>query len=85
MGRVIGFWAKSDDLGLRILKSDFIPSDFAKSDCTRPILMQSDWEDRKGRFPIHNLFDEMCLDTFLIVSRIELSGGGCFGALSGGV
>ena len=37
----------------------------------RPILMQSDWEDRKGRFPIHYLFDGMCLDTFLIVSRIE--------------
>ena len=33
--------------------------------------MQSDWEDRKGRFPIHYLFDGMCLDTFLIVSRIE--------------
>ena len=33
--------------------------------------MQSGWEDRKGPFPIHNLFDEMCLDTFLIVSRIE--------------
>ena len=33
--------------------------------------MQSDWEDRKGRFPIHNLFDGMCLDTFLFVSRIE--------------
>ena len=46
MGRVVGFWVessdfgpKSDDLGHRILKSDFIPSDFAKSDCiSRPIL-----------------------------------------------
>ena len=37
----------------------------------RPILMQSDWEDRKGRFPIHYLFDGMCLDTFLVVYRIE--------------
>ena len=36
-----------------------------------PILVQSDWEDRKGRPPIHYLFDRMCLDTFLIVSRIE--------------
>ena len=33
--------------------------------------MQSDWKDRKGRFPIY-LFDGMCPDTFLIVSRIEL-------------
>ena len=33
--------------------------------------MQSDWEDRKGRFPIHYLFDGMCLDTFVTVSRIE--------------
>ena len=33
--------------------------------------MQSDWKDRKGRFPIY-LFDRMCPDTFLIVSRIEL-------------
>ena len=33
--------------------------------------MQLDWEDRKGRFPTHNVFDGMCLDTFLIVSRIE--------------
>ena len=33
--------------------------------------MQSDWEDRKGRFPINYLFDGMCLDTFLTVSRIE--------------
>ena len=33
--------------------------------------MQSDWKDRKGRFPIHYLFDGMRLDTFLIVSRIE--------------
>ena len=27
--------------------------------------MQSDWEDRKGRFPIHCLFDAMSLDTYL--------------------
>ena len=27
------FRPKPDDLGHRILKSDFIPSDFAKSDC----------------------------------------------------
>ena len=33
--------------------------------------MQLDWEDRKDRFPIHELFDGMYLDTFLIVSRIE--------------
>ena len=33
--------------------------------------MQSDWKDRKGRFPIHYLFDGMCPDTFLTVSRIE--------------
>ena len=33
--------------------------------------MQSDWKDRKGRFPIHFVSDEMCLDIFLIVSRIE--------------
>ena len=33
--------------------------------------MHSDWKDRKGRFPIHYLFDGMCLDTFLIVSRID--------------
>ena len=33
------FGPKSDDLGHRILESDFIPSDFAKSDCiSRPIL-----------------------------------------------
>ena len=32
------FGPKSDDLGHRILKSDFITSDFAKSDCiSRPI------------------------------------------------
>ena len=37
-----------------------------------PILMHSDWKDRKGRYPIHFLFDGMCMDTFLIVSRIEL-------------
>ena len=36
-----------------------------------PIIMRSEWEDRKARFPIHNLFDGVCLDTFLIVSRIE--------------
>ena len=33
--------------------------------------MQSNWEDRKGRFPIQYLFDGMCLDTFLIVGRFE--------------
>ena len=38
----------------------------------KPILMQSDWKDRKGRFAIHYIFDGMCpRDTFLIVSRIE--------------
>ena len=38
------FGPKSDDMGHRILKSDFIPSDFAKSDCiSRPIL----FADRK--------------------------------------
>ena len=37
----------------------------------RPILMRLDWKDRKGRFPIHYLVDGTCLDTFLIVSRIE--------------
>ena len=37
------FGPKSDDLGHRILKSDFIPSDFAKSDCiSRPILFQNE-------------------------------------------
>ena len=29
------FRPKSDDLGHRIIKSDFIPSDFAKSDCIK--------------------------------------------------
>lgn len=33
--------------------------------------MQANWQDRKGRLPIHYTFDGMCLDTFLIVSRIE--------------
>ena len=47
--------------------------------------MQSDWEDRKGRFPIHYVFDGMCLDTFFIVSRIEFVVLFCFGALSGGL
>ena len=51
----------------------------------RPTLMQSDWEDRKGRFPIHYVFDGMCLDTFFIVSRIEFVVLFCFGALSGGL
>ena len=38
------FGLKSDDLGHRILKSDLIPSDLAKSDCiSRPIL----FSDRK--------------------------------------
>ena len=38
------FGLKADDLGHRILKSDFIPLDFAKSDCiSRPIL----FSDRK--------------------------------------
>ena len=38
------FGPKSDDLGHRILKSDLIPSDLAKSDCiSRPIL----FSDRK--------------------------------------
>ena len=44
--------------------------------------MQSDWEDRKGRFPIHDLIDGMCLDTFLKcfinVSRIEIVVFGLF-------
>ena len=47
-----------------------------------PILTQSGWKDRKGRFPIHYIFDGMCLDTFLIVRRIEHV---VFRALSGGV
>ena len=33
---------KSDDLGHRILKSDFIPSDFAKSDCINGPILFSD-------------------------------------------
>ena len=48
--------------------------------------MQSDWKDRKGRHPIHGLFDGMCLDTFLTVGGIEFivfvlfwcSFSGCF-------
>ena len=37
-----------------------------------PILTQSNWKDRQGRFSIHYFFDGMCpRDTFLIVSRIE--------------
>ena len=41
------FGPKSDDLGHRILKSYFIPSDFAKTDCiSRPIL----FSDRKIEF-----------------------------------
>ena len=49
--------------------------------------MQSDWKDRKGRFPISDpLFDWMCLlDTFLIVSRIQFVVFVCFCDLSGGV
>ena len=38
MGRVVRFWAKIWQLtlfGHRILKSDFIPSDFTKSDCMK--------------------------------------------------
>ena len=35
--------------------------------------MQSDWKDRKCRFPINFLVDGMCLDTFLIVCRIEFA------------
>ena len=50
-----------------------------------PMLMQSDWEDRKGRFPIHHLLDGMCLDTFRIVRRIEFVVFVLFCALSGGV
>ena len=42
-------------------------------------------EDRKSRFPIHYLFDGMCLDTFLVVSRIEFVFLFCFCALSGSV
>ena len=34
-----GFGPKSDDLGHRILKSDFIPSDFTKSDCIRTAMI----------------------------------------------
>ena len=37
----------------------------------RPIVVQLDWEDRKGPFPTHDFFDGMCPDTFLIVSLIE--------------
>lgn len=33
--------------------------------------MQSGWEDRKSRFVMHHLFNGMCLDTFLVVSRID--------------
>ena len=44
------FGPKSDDFGHRIIKSDFIRSDFAKSDCIRPILMQSDRWIEKGGF-----------------------------------
>ena len=33
------FGPKSDDLGRRILESDFIPSDVAKSDCIRPTII----------------------------------------------
>ena len=40
--------------------------------------MQSDGKDRKGRFPIHYLFDGMCLNIFLIVSRIEFLFSFCF-------
>ena len=47
--------------------------------------MQSDWEDRNGRFPIHYLFGGMCLDAFLIVSWIEFVVFVCFRALFGGV
>ena len=37
------FGPKSNELGHRILKSDFIPSDFAKRDCiSRPIFFFSD-------------------------------------------
>ena len=44
MGPVVGFRPKSDDLGHRILKSDFTPSDFAEPACiSRPIL----FSDRK--------------------------------------
>ena len=42
MGRVVGFEPKSDDLGHQILKSDFIPSDFAKSVCTSRAIFFSD-------------------------------------------
>ena len=43
MGRVFS-GSKSDDLGHQILKSDFVPSDFALSGCMgRPIL----FSDRK--------------------------------------
>ena len=38
-----------------------------------PFLTQSDWEDRKRRFPIHYFFGEICLNTFLAVSRIEFA------------
>ena len=36
------FGPKSDDLGHRILKSDFIPSDFVKSVCIRRPIFFSD-------------------------------------------
>ena len=36
------FGPKSDDLGHRILKADFIPSDFAKADCISRSILFSD-------------------------------------------
>ena len=29
----------------------------------RPTHIQLDWKDRKGPFPIHHVFDGMCVDT----------------------
>ena len=49
------FGPKSDDLGDRILKSDFIPSDFAKSDyISRLILFRSKNKNQKLGIGSHN-------------------------------
>ena len=48
--------------------------------------MLSGWKDRKGRFSIYYFLDGMCLDTFVIVSRIQfVVCSFCFCVLSGGV
>ena len=49
------FGPKSDDLGHRILKSDFIPSNIAKSDCiSRPIFFRSKNKNQKLGIRSHN-------------------------------